>query len=273
MKITAYNISNPMKIDLPNKKRNWMDETPGSYAYRCLPMTIANGYGWSFINPHKFSVIWNGGSHVKDTIVNEPTKFNFVQSHFGSGIITFNLGILIKTDEGINTYIKGPANNPKRGISPLEGIIETDWMPYTFTMNWKITEPNFEIFFDQGEEICTFFPIKRNFIEEHDPEVKNIQEDPELQKYVTNWGTARETNTKECAFKKIEDKGIRFYLHGKYPDGNKADSHQVNVRAKPFKVISPYMFEYKPWPTFSDNFKTDTPDKTCYDNCCLEKYK
>jgi hypothetical protein len=27
-------------------RRNWMNETQDSYAYRCLPLSIANDHGW-----------------------------------------------------------------------------------------------------------------------------------------------------------------------------------------------------------------------------------
>jgi hypothetical protein len=30
----------------------------------------------------------------------------------------------------------------ERRISPLDGIVETDWLEATFTMNWKLTRPN-----------------------------------------------------------------------------------------------------------------------------------
>ncbi len=30
-------------------KRQWMDDSPQSYAYRCLPLTIANTHGWEIL--------------------------------------------------------------------------------------------------------------------------------------------------------------------------------------------------------------------------------
>src|SRR5205085_5948661 len=41
-------------------RREWMDETPGKYAYRCLPLTIANQTGWWVNNPVGFTAEWNG---------------------------------------------------------------------------------------------------------------------------------------------------------------------------------------------------------------------
>ena len=41
--------------------RDWMEATPVRFAYRCLPMVIANQHGWLLLNRRKISVIWNGG--------------------------------------------------------------------------------------------------------------------------------------------------------------------------------------------------------------------
>ncbi|MBT5435350.1 MAG: hypothetical protein HOK83_17005, partial [Rhodospirillaceae bacterium] len=42
--------------------RAWMDATPDRHAYRCLPLNIANAYGWQILNPSSFRVRWDGGS-------------------------------------------------------------------------------------------------------------------------------------------------------------------------------------------------------------------
>ena len=31
-------------------RRDWMDATPESFAYRCLPLDIANAHGWELLN-------------------------------------------------------------------------------------------------------------------------------------------------------------------------------------------------------------------------------
>ena len=48
-------------------------------------------------------------------------------SHFGDGILTWHLPILFRTPPGYNLLVRGPANYPKDAVSPLEGIVETDW--------------------------------------------------------------------------------------------------------------------------------------------------
>ena len=41
-------------------KRQWMDDSPQSYAYRCLPLTIANTHGWEILCGRTFYAEWNG---------------------------------------------------------------------------------------------------------------------------------------------------------------------------------------------------------------------
>ena len=70
--------------------------------------------------------------------------------NFGHGVLTWHLNYLFRTSPGYNLYARGPANWPKDGIVPLEGIIETDWSVATFTMNWKVTVKNQPIDFEPG---------------------------------------------------------------------------------------------------------------------------
>lgn len=81
-------------------------------------------------------------------------------SHFGVGVLTFHVNAVITTPPGVAIYATGPANNPKHGISPLSGIIETDWLPFTFTMNWRMTVKNEWVYFEKDEPFCLFYPIR-----------------------------------------------------------------------------------------------------------------
>ena len=48
---------------------------------------------------------------------------------------------------------------------PLEGIVETDWLPATFTMNWRLTRPNYPVHFEAGDPICMVVPVPRGLAE------------------------------------------------------------------------------------------------------------
>jgi len=137
-----------MDIRPARNDRSWMNQTPDAYAYRCLPLSIANGHAWEVRCPVTCEAEWNGGSNKDDiqitfeegtdSFVGKKTS-TFVESHFGSGILTFNVGVVLRTDPGYDLWVTGPVNDFKDGIQALSAIIETYWMPFIFTMNWKFT--------------------------------------------------------------------------------------------------------------------------------------
>ena len=49
--------------------RQWMDATPGRFAYRCLPLTSANSHGWEMLCPADFEITWNGGDGLDALVI------------------------------------------------------------------------------------------------------------------------------------------------------------------------------------------------------------
>lgn len=68
MKLIAY-LSDGHRIDLrpAPHERPWMDATDQRFAYRCLPLNIANAHGREILCPSGFVAVWNGGTG-KDAI-------------------------------------------------------------------------------------------------------------------------------------------------------------------------------------------------------------
>jgi hypothetical protein len=141
LEITAYEVvEEPMTIRAGERPREWIDALPDRFGYRCLPLSIANQLGWEILNPAGFTARWNGKDGLDAIAIKfDGEQSDLVGSHFGHGVLTFSLGYLFRTTKAHNLWVKGPANRPKDGIAPLEGVIETDWAPYTFTMNWQFT--------------------------------------------------------------------------------------------------------------------------------------
>lgn len=169
------------------RDRKWMDETPQKFAYRCLPMVIANQFGWDILGTHKLRATWNGGTAL-DALTVEVLYGDgpsYATSHFGSGVLTFSLSYLFRTPPGWNLMVRGPTNQPK------DGIVETDWSHATFTMNWKFTRVC-TVEFDLGEPICMVHPVQRGMLEEFEPVFAPIESEAELRaKYVT-WSSGRD---------------------------------------------------------------------------------
>jgi hypothetical protein len=218
-----------------------MDSTPESYAYRCLPLSIANTHGWEILSPCAFSAVWDGGpaaSSVQIDLSQAPYAPFVPVSLFGAGILTFHVEGLIRTPPGWNLWVSGPPNDPKDGIGPLAGIVETDWSPYTFTMNWKFTRPGHVVSFKENEPFCFFFPVQRHAVQEFAPSVVAMSEDPDLQAQYKAWAAARLEFHREMERNPPSDPSDRWqklYYRGAYPDGtSRAPSHEVKLQVSPF---------------------------------------
>jgi len=211
-------------------KRNWMDDTNGKFSYKCIPLNIANQNGWQVLSPIEFCANWNGGEHPKDVEVHyhEESRSDFAAGHFGHGILTIGLDFIIRTPKGVSTHARGIPNYPIDGIYPLEGIIETDWLPFTFTFNYKFTRPG-EVIFQKGQPLFSFFPTKRGTLEKYKVNKENISKYPEMHKEYKLFEKEREDrlNSLEPGAKNIQG----FYSSGIIPKiGKISDPPQKQIK-------------------------------------------
>jgi len=192
--LTAHRLhANTMPLVVGESARDWMDATPNRFAYRCLPMLIANQAGWYVLAAHTVAVTWDGGDGL-DALKIECRSGQLpcpAISSFGSGIMTWTIPYLFRTPPGYNMLVRGPANWPKDGIAALEGIVETDWTESTFTMNWKLTRPNHPVTFQTGEPVAMLVPQPRGELELFRPEVRDIDAEPELRDSYESWAKSR----------------------------------------------------------------------------------
>jgi hypothetical protein len=179
---------NAPQISPASTNRAWMRkmlETRTGWPNRCLPMLIANQSGWELRNPCAFTATWMGPENGVDVLI-APDKRDPGQllplSHFGYGILTWNLPLLFRTPPGYNLLVRGPANYPKDGVCPLEGIVETDWASASFSMSWKLTRKLNPVRFEVDEPICMIVPQRRGELEEFVPELRPIESDENLQR-------------------------------------------------------------------------------------------
>ena len=138
-------------------RRAWMDDH--GRAYHCLPLVIANQWGWQVLCPTEVRATWDGSPGPDGVRVEaEPQYTPAIKSQFGSGIVTFSPPWLFRTPPGWDLYLKGPSNRWKPNCHPLDGVIETWWLNYTFTINWKIVEPG-TVVFARGESLGQLVPV------------------------------------------------------------------------------------------------------------------
>jgi len=175
--------------------RAWMDATPESFAYRCLPLNIANAHGWEVLSPCSFDAIWDGAAGTEAVSIRLDPGVDSQRapvSLFGHGVVTFHVEAIFRTPPGWNLWIGGSPNRPKDGIFPLTGIVETDWSPFTFTMNWRFTRPGQWVHFDALEPICFLFPVQRAVIEAFRPAFAPLDDDPATLERFHAWSRARD---------------------------------------------------------------------------------
>jgi hypothetical protein len=242
MKLIAYTIGDAdIDIRPAQRERQWMDDTQERFAYRCLPLNVANAYGWEIRSPGGFTAIWDGeATAAAIRITPHPESVPTAVSHFGSGVLTFHLSCLFRTEPGYDLFVLGPVNRPKDAISPLAGIIETDWAVSTFTMNWVFTQPEIEVEFEKGEPICQFFPVRRGEIETVEPELRALKSDPELESAYRAWSVSRQSfNTSLKDPKSIArvQKWQKDYHMGRAPSGSSAapEDHKTKLRLREFQ--------------------------------------
>ena len=206
-------------------ERDWMDDFPARHAYRCLPLTVANAHGWQILAPCGIRAEWNGSSATDSIRVSATDGYPWVDhvagSHFGGGVLTLHTSWLFRTEPGWNLLVSGPLNSAKHGIAPLSGIIETDWLPYPFTMNWRFTAPG-AITFAAGEPICQIFPLPRGAVRDTQPEIWRLEQDGELHGQYVAWRDRREefmSGWRDGDPAKLKEAWQRFYFEGRRPDG------------------------------------------------------
>lgn len=240
------------RIRAADSRRGWMDDAPESFAYRCLPLNIANAHGWEILSPCGFEAVWDGGAGAESvTITLDPDTApeDAPVTLFGLGTVTFHIAGLFRTPPGWNLWVGGPANRAKDGIAPLGGIIETDWSPYSFTMNWRFTRPHHPVRFEENEPICQIFPVDRNLIETIDPVFRPIDEAPELKQQFEAWSRSRDAfhvRMKEHPPEKPADKWQKLYYRGVDPDGCPgAPDHRAKLNIREF-ANAPAIPEAKP---------------------------
>jgi hypothetical protein len=139
----------------------------------CLPFKIANSLGWDIITPFSFKVTLLENDKIN--IETEKQYKKLFSDSIGNGILAMQLPYFIECSKNTFIHIRGPINIYKSGIYPLEALVENDWFHSYMTMNWKITEKNKEITFNNGDAICRIMPYPKQYIQDFNIEFNKKQ--------------------------------------------------------------------------------------------------
>jgi hypothetical protein len=176
------------------QSRAWMDAFAARHPYRCLPLNMANTTGWEILCPFGFTAEWTGGPSQADITIKpdrpNPELDHFVTSHFSRGVLTMHPQYLFRTPPGWGMMCSGAPNHIKDGIQPLTGLIETDWLPFPFTMNWLFTRPG-RVRFDKGEPFCFISLVEHRKMDQVDPVIRSLESNPVMKGQFEAWNRQR----------------------------------------------------------------------------------
>ena len=238
--LDAYAINETAPPFVPARPdRAWMDHFTARQPYRCLPLSMANSTGWELTCPFAVDIEWNGGADVEDIMITSPENNvhvqSLAQSHFRAGIVTFHTGYLFRTPPGWAVTCAGPPNWPKDGIYAYSGLIETDWLPYPFTMNWQMTRPG-KVRFEKGDPFCFINLCEHRRLEDVQPKVKALKANGALNAEYQAWTESRgdfilKLNLGEKAA--LSQGWQRHYMHGEKVSGSAVEAeHNTKRRMK-----------------------------------------
>jgi hypothetical protein len=135
--------------------------------------------------------------------------------------------------------VQGPINRPKDGIATLTGVVETDWSPYSFTMNWLFTRAATPVWFARDEPICHIFPVCRRDVEAVEPEMRALSSASELQAQHELWAETRRGFNRDLdrlRSKAHAQKWQKFYQRGVAAGSDRVQTkgHRTRMRIRPF---------------------------------------
>lgn len=202
-------------------RRHWMDRAPS--AYQCLPLVVANQWGWQILCPTEVHVTWDGSPGREGLTVDVDPRFvAVIKSQFGSGIVTFASPWLFRTSAGWNLYVKGPGNRWKPNCVALEGVVETWWLNYPFTLNWKLIEPG-TVSFAQGESLAQLMPVPHATFRDASALEVPVGVEPETATELVRWHEERRRRASQPVT-----------THHLYRQAEGIDEHLAKVAVPPF---------------------------------------
>jgi hypothetical protein len=216
------------KIIVPlkgNIKRDWFDTN----FYRCTPLLIANQYGFVIKNEYTFEVLWDGTDDTSGLQIFMGVDSNgqhpSLSSHFGHGILTVGLPVVLRTPPGVNLLTIAPPNEIMPYMTVMSGAVESDNLRYTFSFNIKINEPNVRLRFEPGTSLAAFIPIPRYFADGFKLEMaEDLFEDEIVQEELT--AIFDNVNYREDLISEDKLNMNRQYKRGEDIYGNKFPDHQ-----------------------------------------------
>jgi len=150
---SAFDIA-PMSI-----KRDWMDATSEGHAYRCFPVTQSNVVGWSLSCTQDIEFYWNGINDQTPNHVDIMTAPEGSYSGRGQSSISFNTGLVFRTDEDVSLFTINPVNYFNEDFETMSNLISTSFYDNPLPLAIKAKSPNKKVVIKAGTPVATIIPI------------------------------------------------------------------------------------------------------------------
>ena len=167
-------------------------------------------------------------SRTREWMDKTPSAFAY---HCLPLVMANSLGWFVVND--IPCEMEWDGTEPASGLKVWATEELTDWLPYPFTMNWKMTAKNTRVRFERGEPIAQIIPYPADLISSVEPEILSLHNNPELYARYEDYRKKRTVFNEK--FKYDGTKRQKYYVRGEDSMGNKyAEQHQTDWKTKPF---------------------------------------
>ena len=221
--IKAYKVNEySANISPLNAKRDWMDETYESHAYKCFPVTLTNSLGWGLSFPEDIEFIWDGISDSSPEHVKIIKGEKYVSSLRSNATISFNANIIFKTEKNISLLQMPTPNQFIEGVSPFTTIISTSFFSGPLPCAWRITKPNSVITIKANTPFITILPISLTDLQNSQINLYSKPEEEHIDSTGEDYKNAVEQITKNGNWS-------NFYRNAVNHLGDSIGSHEVKT--------------------------------------------
>lgn len=157
-------------------KREWMDETVDAHAYKCFPVSLTNGLGWGLSFPEDITFIWDGISDTLPHHVKILQGEKYVYAERANATISFNTGLLLKTDPNVSILQMPVPNFFRDGVQPFTTLISTSFFKGELPCAWRITRPNVEITIKANTPFISILPVSLTELQNSEAKLRHVSD-------------------------------------------------------------------------------------------------
>lgn len=214
--------------------RRWMDETVARFAYRCLPLSMANQAGWAITCPLDFEATWDGTAITfkADDPAAAGRWAGHVGERYGLGVVAFRIPYAFETDPGYGLLVRGYTNLAVPDAHPLDLFLDTGAAAATFTMDWKLAAPGRPARFRAGQPICQILPMPIDLLDDLAPRLVPLEANPELHQAFSAWSASRTMFNQSP--QRTDADWQKDYFQGKTMAGERVHGHKTRLHLAPF---------------------------------------